>query len=308
MFKIFINDGIKELPEDDIFYIISKEGVFLKKKLGIIESITPVKNISFLNNLSLLTSAKLHIPKIPTIRFAKIVSFFKEIFNLYKGEAIALIYYNENTKRFKFHIPIQVVSPGSIKYLTDKIDGYNLIGDIHSHGSMSAFHSGVDDHDEKDFDGLHITVGNVNKSNLISISSSIVSNGMRFMVDPENYIHGISFENNFASAGVNFYIIEASDSQKRFNEKWLSQVSEKKIKHNIIFDFGKLEDHKKHFPISMLLKDEDFNPCAECIFKNYKIEALLEEITEEVDEDDIDVENLVNNFQVNSIEMENLKL
>ena len=32
MFEIFINDGTKEMPTDDIFYIIAKEGIFLRKK------------------------------------------------------------------------------------------------------------------------------------------------------------------------------------------------------------------------------------------------------------------------------------
>lgn len=41
--------------------------------------------------------------------------------------------------------------------------GYVLFGSIHSHADFEAFHSGVDDADEIDFDGLHITIGHVNK-------------------------------------------------------------------------------------------------------------------------------------------------
>jgi hypothetical protein len=41
-------------------------------------------------------------------------------------------------------------------------DGYRVMGTIHSHSNFSAFHSGVDDNDEENFDGLHITIGNVN--------------------------------------------------------------------------------------------------------------------------------------------------
>lgn len=39
--------------------------------------------------------------------------------------------------------------------------GYVIYGTIHSHCNFGAFHSGVDDNDEIQFDGLHITIGNV---------------------------------------------------------------------------------------------------------------------------------------------------
>lgn len=42
--------------------------------------------------------------------------------------------------------------------------GYSIFGTIHSHCDFSAFHSGTDNADELDFDGLHITVGHVNSN------------------------------------------------------------------------------------------------------------------------------------------------
>jgi hypothetical protein len=70
--------------------------------------------------------------------------------------------------------------------------GYIYVGDIHSHASMSAFHSGVDDKD--DGDGIHITVGDLDeiiKKGTVSISCSFVSNKIRFSNPPENHIEGI---------------------------------------------------------------------------------------------------------------------
>ena len=64
MFKVFVNDGTQELPDDDIFYIVSKEGLFLKKKLGLLESIARVDKISILENLNELPVAKMNIPKV----------------------------------------------------------------------------------------------------------------------------------------------------------------------------------------------------------------------------------------------------
>jgi hypothetical protein len=41
-------------------------------------------------------------------------------------------------------------------------EGFKVAGTIHSHCNFSAFHSSTDDADEIGFDGLHITIGNVN--------------------------------------------------------------------------------------------------------------------------------------------------
>ena len=74
MFKVIIADGKEELPKDDIYYIVAKEGVFIKKKLGIMDSISPVKNISILESVQ--ATAKMNIEKIPAIAVAKISNFF----------------------------------------------------------------------------------------------------------------------------------------------------------------------------------------------------------------------------------------
>lgn len=186
MFKVHINNGEVETPQDDIYYIVAKEGIFLKKKVGVMESIAPVKNISILNSVN--TMAKMHIKKIPGIKFARVVAFFKEVYKQYFGEAVVLLFYDEKSKTYKIVPPHQKVTGASCDYNKGiSMDGMQMIGTIHSHASMSAFHSGTDDHDEKHFDGLHITVGHVN-NDAFSISASIVSNGHRFVVEPEEYI------------------------------------------------------------------------------------------------------------------------
>lgn len=190
MFKVVLNDGQTPMPEDDIYYIIAKEGVYLKKKLGIMESIAPVKNISILQSVA--SSAKMHIQPIPGKWIAKVINFFKAVYTEYRSEAIVLLFYNEETGQHKIVPPHQKVAGASCDY--DKgmtIDGYTMIGTIHSHANMSAFHSGVDDSDEEHFDGLHITLGNLGDKNP-SISTSIVSNGFRQMIDPCEYVTNLS--------------------------------------------------------------------------------------------------------------------
>ena len=256
MFDVVLNDG-REMPDSDIYYIIAKEGIFLKKKLGIMDSIAPVKNISILESVA--ASAKMNINKIPAADLAKVHSFFKEVYRQYRAEAIVLLFYNEETGEHKIIPPKQKVTMAACDY--DKgisIDGFTMIGTIHSHGSMSAFHSGTDDHDEEHFDGLHITLGHLN-DDYQSISASIVANGFRVVIEPMEYVDGVflieetntvdkkeitttyKMENGklvvdkvqeipqyqtywTRSKYSRRYDLNVEDSEREFNEKWMDLV------------------------------------------------------------------------------------
>jgi len=187
MFPIIVNDGQTPFPEDDIFYIVCKEGVYLKKRIGVMDSVAPVKNISILESIQ--TSAKLHIKKIPATQAKQVVNFFKAVYKEHYSEAIVLLFYNIEKKHHKIICPYQEVTGGNADYTKGiTIEGYDMIGTIHSHAGMSAFHSGTDDKDEDHFDGLHITFGNMRDDD-ISVSASIVANGHRVIVNPSDYIN-----------------------------------------------------------------------------------------------------------------------
>ena len=254
MFPVVLNDGQNEMPKDDIYYVIAKEGVYLKKKLGVMESLAPVKQISTLQSIT--ATATMHIEKIPGPKFAKIIEFFREVYKEYYGEAIVLLFYDEEKKTYFIMPPHQKVSGGSCDYNRGiTVDGYTMIGTIHSHAAMSAFHSGVDDKDEEGFDGLHITIGNV-RDEEVSISASIVANGHRIMVDPRDYVEQLQLTqdidedttgattkvyewkdgklqenlkktNRYAYNYRRFdkrYVVTVTDHQKRFNQKWMKVV------------------------------------------------------------------------------------
>jgi PRTRC genetic system protein A len=241
MFRIFVNDGSQEMPDDDILYIVSKEGVYLKKKLGIMESITPVKNISILKSIEMM--ATMHIKPIPGTLFAPVIDFFKKVYKEYYGEAIVLLFYNEEKRTYKIVPPAQKVSAAGVDYnRAMTLEGYIMVGDIHSHANFSAFHSGVDDKDEESFDGLHITIGN-NNDDEVSISTSIVSNGQRFIADTLDYVNGLALTVDIDEVVeqplTQYYVydqklkkmVPKSSSKttkvKRFDKRYVSTVSKK---------------------------------------------------------------------------------
>jgi proteasome lid subunit RPN8/RPN11 len=204
MFNIYTYDKKQGIPTDDICYIIAKGGVYLKKKMGLIDSLVPVKSLSFLDDINCF--AKMNIPKIPGIIYAQIFDFFKKVYHDHRSEGLAIVYFNPKKKDFKVHIPEQAVTGSAV----DVEEGYQIgiknyqpVCSIHSHPGFSAFHSGIDTHDEEDFDGLHITVGEVDSS-AHKIVASVVSNGYRVQVNPMDYIGGV-FETEFSHYSANVF-------------------------------------------------------------------------------------------------------
>jgi proteasome lid subunit RPN8/RPN11 len=68
---------------------------------------------------------------------------------------------------------------------------YMHVCSIHSHPDFNAYHSGVDDRDEFDWDGLHLTIGGVMKDDF-EISASLTLQGTRFMLDPLDCVDGVN--------------------------------------------------------------------------------------------------------------------
>ena len=204
MFNIYTYDKNQGMPEDDICYIIAKGGVYLKKKMGLIDSLVPVKNLSFLDDIDCF--AKMDIPKIPGVIYTQIFDFFKKVYRDHRSEGLAIIYFNPKKKNFKVHIPEQRVTGSAVDVEAGYqigIKNYQPVCSIHSHPGFSAFHSGTDTHDEEDFDGLHITVGEV-ESTAHKIVASVVSNGYRVQVDPMDYIDGV-YETEFSHYAANVF-------------------------------------------------------------------------------------------------------
>ena len=111
-----------------------------------------------------------------------------------RGEAVVLLFYHPKKKIWKIEAPIQVVTPGSVRYEDGiQLGGHWLkVGTIHSHCDMAPFHSGGDQHDEMFFDGLHATFGHISRK-CPGVSVQIVCNQLRFVTQPEDYFAGVTY-------------------------------------------------------------------------------------------------------------------
>ena len=302
MFNIHIHNGSEPVPDDDICYIIAKDGIFLKKKLGLFESVAPVQNISILKEIE--SFARMDITKLSINQTGQLVSFFKYICYDY-GEANAVLHYNIEDETYKIQVTEQEVTGASVDYVNEPFEdeGYQRIGTIHSHAGMSAFHSGTDHADEETFDGLHITFGNLKNEN-ITISASIMANGKRFYIDPCDYLDGIEmveydeitkmFYQTRSEKKIGYKILSTKE-QSIFPDEWLTKVKKKQFKsypistRNQLFidrfkDFKDLDINES----DNIVSDDDWNPCMNCPHKAHKSEIMLQEILTDMDDDELD--------------------
>ncbi len=192
---IVYKDGY-QIPEDEnILYLIAKNGIFMYKKSRLLRSLVKVDGINHLPSLE--PFGELDIPRISKEMLAPVIIFFKKIYEMYKAEAGVRIFYNSQTKHYILDVPKQKISVAQVEWENSHPPtGYQYVGTIHSHVTMSAFHSGVDKGSEDKLDGIHIVFGNVDTDEP-SVTGTIVINANRFKLDEESLLR--YFERNITN-------------------------------------------------------------------------------------------------------------
>jgi len=169
--------NLKVLP--DACFLLGNGGIYRYNKNKLYSSI--IKMDKFNSLVELKPGMSWNLPKLPFQILQETVTFFTEVYKEHSSESCVMLYYNFKTKKFKIGIPEQEVSATTIDYKDVPVyKGFDMIGSIHCHGSMSAFHSETDNDDEMDFDGLHITVGTINNP---TFACRYITNGMQKKID-----------------------------------------------------------------------------------------------------------------------------
>lgn len=126
------------------------------------------------------------LPSIPSDLMIKIFAFFRHFVSEYsENEALLNIYWDKEEKRFFAYAPKQTATKVSVdteinnRFMSDRYIHYM---DIHSHNTMRAFFSEVDDRDEK-ATRLYTVIGRLNERN--PEIKTRISNGGKFLnIDP----------------------------------------------------------------------------------------------------------------------------
>lgn len=202
-------------PEGNIHYIIANNGTFLSINNNWIEAIVPAKDAPAAVEMLRLASdpavpaemsrgvldyfkvegnqppeldrqelkAKWKLPPMPKALMYQIAKFFREVRDAHSAEVAVILHYGEQAG-WGVTVPQQEVTGGHVSYemtAADRLPGMRMVGTMHSHVDMGAWHSGVDEGDEAQFDGLHVTLGKMKAlPEMIDVDGEIVIRGERF--------------------------------------------------------------------------------------------------------------------------------
>jgi hypothetical protein len=135
------------------------------------------------------------LPLIPMSLMGQIISFFRSFMRKYEEyEALVLIYWDKEEQRFFAYVPKQTVRKEHVEADLrecpyDDEQRYIRYADIHSHNSMEAFFSGVDDRDERGT-GLYLVLGQLDHF-YPEIKARISCGGSFVDLDPATVIEGL---------------------------------------------------------------------------------------------------------------------
>lgn len=195
-YPIYLYEEGVELPEKGGYYLVCKTGIYFHKNTKAGNALVPVKGIPWLEEPNL--EFRLKLPKVPGRIVGQALTFFRKVFEKYHAEAYVTLLYSGKLSQYRLWCPKQKVSAMSVNYdRTDQPDfadrqanDWQMVGTIHSHCDFSAYHSGTDVGDEATFDGIHITLGHVNKAQF-SMAASIAINEIRETLEPEQSCAGV---------------------------------------------------------------------------------------------------------------------
>lgn len=137
------------------------------------------------------------LPLIPRELIGQLISFFRSFMSKdNEYEALAFIYWDKQEERFVPHVPRQTASKAFIGYRMEEDalpeERFLHYADIHSHNSMAARFSPVDDADEK-ATRLYLVVGKLDRF-YPDISARVSCGGSFLEIDPAKVIEGIGEE------------------------------------------------------------------------------------------------------------------
>jgi hypothetical protein len=158
-------DDVSQMCDDieKTSYILAHDGLWLLKKTDFFWSLRAAKVPNAVEKTEALINTH-GLPLVPKEEMDTAIAFFRRVYAIHKSEAALILYWLPGTTQFKWTCPKQTVAPASVNYsdVPHPGEGWIVLLHMHSHASMSAFHSGTDDHDEKFVDGYNITIGKLN--------------------------------------------------------------------------------------------------------------------------------------------------
>jgi hypothetical protein len=185
MLPIYLKDQDFTPPADTIYYLLTRDGLFLVKRTPFFEAVVPAAGIPWLEPQA--SEVHLNAPLLPAAVLLQAMAFFRAVYFRYQSEAVVLLAWRETTRTYELVVPHQTVGGGHCDYEVREFPaGLMRLGTIHSHAAVEAFHSLRDWQDERFEDGFHLTIGSLDTD--LTLSCSVVVHGFRGNIPPDQMI------------------------------------------------------------------------------------------------------------------------
>ncbi len=140
MLPIYLKDRDFTPPDDSIYYLLTRDGLFLVKRTPFFEAVVPAPGIPWLEPQG--PEVRLTAPPLPAALLLQALSFFRAVYSRYAAEAVALLAWREAARTYELVVPHQTVGGGHCDYEVREFPpGLTRLGTIHSHAGIEAFHS-----------------------------------------------------------------------------------------------------------------------------------------------------------------------
>ena len=180
MMPFYLKDASYSEPSEPLYYLLAGDGLYVSRRNRFFTTQLRVQGLPGLQSHA--EKVQLHLPaKLPEHLLTQAVAFFRTVFERFDSEAILLLYYAADEERYELVAPKQEVTPLTCHYDIEATpSGWLRVGSLHSHGALQAGHSDVDARDERHEDGLHFTIGNLDR--LPTVSCELAVDGRRLEV------------------------------------------------------------------------------------------------------------------------------
>jgi len=187
--------------------------------------------------------------KIPIDTFKQMISYCLWSQKEFKSEAVMILMYNIDTRDWQVWAPPQETAGMTVKTLPDHEDwdeqraffrGYSMLGTLHHHCTSSAYQSGTDHSDEMSKEGVHFTLGNLDKDEL-SVHTRAIFKGVEYKceltdwLERPDYLDDLVLPPELKNGYVNKAVIKSVESnllrfkEMDFHPEWWNANLKKKV-------------------------------------------------------------------------------
>lgn len=217
------DDALFKTRADELYWLATAQGWYVHRPMVIGQAIlrhtpTHLPEFPYKNGIIFYD-----FPLLPKELMSQALDFFKRIYERDHSEAEVILVHNPAaTPPVKLFVPPQKCSGGSVNsaFNPEHIGkGWQIIGSIHSHCNFSAFHSGTDTGDAAEFDGLHITIGDILKPTP-SYAAMVMVNKQRVDYKIETVADVSDMKADTAPAHWDRFVLTSTNTNPKIEATW----------------------------------------------------------------------------------------